>query len=57
MSTIKRGEETTCISSHDTYSCIRPENTKTMDCCKTCTSRQPNINCKFLKIETVYIKD
>lgn len=49
--------ESTSVSAYDTYSCTRPENIKTMDCCKTCTLRQPNINCKFLKIETVYIKD
>lgn len=44
-------------SVYDTYSCTKPENVKGMDCCKTCTSRQPNINCKFLKIETIYIKN
>lgn len=53
MATIK----TTSVSAHDAYSCTRPENIETMDCCKTCTSRHPNINCEFLKIETVYIKD
>ena len=57
MVTTKSYKETTSISAHDAYSCIRPENIETMDCCKTCTSRQPNVNCKFLKIETVYIKD
>lgn len=49
--------ETTSVSVYDTYSCTRPKIINTMECCKTCTSRQPNINCKFLKIETVYIKD
>lgn len=48
---------TITIFAHDTYSCTKPKNIKIMDCCKTCTSKQPNINCKFLKIETVYIKD
>lgn len=57
MATIKNYEKITSVSSYDTYSCARPKNIKTMDCCKTCTSRQPNICCKFLKIETVYIKD
>lgn len=54
METIK---SYTSVSAHDKYSCARPKNIETMDCCKTCTSRQPNINCKFLKIETIYIKD
>ena len=49
--------ETTSVSVHDTYSCTRPKNIETMDCCLTCTSRQPNVNCKYLKIETIYIKD
>lgn len=57
MAITKSYKETTSISAHDTYSCARPENIETMACCKTCTSRQPNINCKFLKIETIYIKD
>ena len=54
MATIKK---TTSVSAHDVYSCARPINIETMDCCKTCTSRQHNLNCKFLKIESVYIKD
>ena len=54
MATIESYTETTSLSAHDTYSCIRPKNIETMDYCKTCTSRQPNINCKFLKIETIY---
>ena len=45
------------VSSHDTYSCVKPQNVQSMPCCKICTSRQPNMSCKFLKIETVYIKD
>ena len=45
------------ISSYDTYSCARPKNVQSMPCCKTCTSRQPNMSCKFLKIETVYLKN
>ena len=45
------------VSAHDSYSCMKPQNIQSKLCCKTCTSRQPNINCKFLKIETVYIKD
>lgn len=45
------------VLAHNTHSCTKPKNIKTMDCCKTCTSRQPNMNCKFLKIETVYLKD
>ena len=49
--------KSTSVSAHDTYSCAKPENIKTMDCCRTCTSRQPNINCEFLKIEILYIKD
>ena len=57
MATTKSHEKMTSISSHDAYSCARPKNIKTMDCCRTCTSRQPNINCKFLKVETTYIKD
>ena len=57
MATIKSYKETTSMSSYDTYSCTKPKNIESMDCCKTCTSRQPNINCKFLMIETVYIKD
>ena len=57
MATIKSYKETTSVSTHDTYSCTRPKNIEAMDCCKTCTSRQPNVNCKFLKIETIYIKD
>lgn len=51
------GAKTTSISSHISYSCAKPQNVQSMPCCKTCTSRQPNIYCKFLKIETVYIKD
>lgn len=54
MATIKK---IISVSAHDTYSCAKPKNIKTMDCCKTCTSRQPNMCCKFLKIGTVYIKD
>lgn len=57
MATFKSYKGATFVSAHDTYSCIKPKNIETMDCCKTCTSRQPNINCKFLMIETVYIKD
>ena len=57
MATIKSYKETTSVSAYDTYSCTKPKNIETMDCCKTCTSRQPDINCKYLKIETVYIKD
>ena len=57
MATIKSHEKTTSVSSHDIYSCARPKNIKTMDCCGTCTSRQPNAGCKYLKIETVYVKD
>jgi len=49
--------EIASISSHDIYSCARPKIINTMECCKTCTSSQPNMSCKFLKIETVYIKD
>lgn len=49
--------ETTSMSSYDTYSCAKPKSIERMDCCKTCTSRYPNMCCKFLKIETVYIKD
>ena len=49
--------ETTSMSSYDTYSCVKPKSVESMDCCKTCTSRQPNMCCKFLKIETIYIKD
>lgn len=45
------------VSAHDSYSCVKPQNVQTMSCCKTCTSRQPDRSCKFLKIETVYIKD
>lgn len=45
METIK----TTSVSAHDTYSCTRPKNIDMMDCCKTCTSRQPNINCEDLR--------
>lgn len=45
------------VSIHDSYSCVKPQNINSMPCCKTCTSRQPNINCQFLKIETVYSKD
>ena len=51
MATIK----TTSVSAHDTYSCAKPKNIKTMDCCKTCTSRQPNINCEFLTMKTIQI--
>ena len=57
MATIKSYKETISVSTHDTYSCTRPKNIEAMDGCKTCTSRQPNVNCKFLKIETIYIKD
>ena len=57
MAAIESYEETTSVSAHDTYSCARPKNIETTDCCNTCTSRQPNMTCKFLKIETVYIKD
>lgn len=57
MATIKSYKETISISAHDTYSCTRPKNIESMDCCKICNSRQPNVNCKFLKIETIYIKD
>jgi hypothetical protein len=56
MATNKGYEEIAFISSHDRYSCAKPKNIESMNCCKTCTSRQPNINCKFLKTETVYIK-
>ena len=56
MATIKSHKKTTSVSAHDSYSCAKPQNIESMDCCKTCTSRQPNINCKFLKIETIYIK-
>ena len=42
---------------HDSYSCAKPKNVQSMPCCKSCTSRQPNMHCKFLKIETIYIKD
>lgn len=55
--TIIKSYEDTVLSTHDTYSCAKPQNIESMDCCKNCTSRQPNINCKFLKIETIYIKD
>ena len=57
MATIKSYKETTSVSAHDTYSCTRPKNIDTVDCCKKCTSRHPNIHCKFLKTETVYLKD
>ena len=57
MATIKSYKETISISAHDTYSCTRPKNIEAMDCCKICNSRQPNVNCKFLKIVTIYIKD
>lgn len=57
MATIKSYKETTSVSSHDTYSCTRPKNIEMTDCCKKCTSRHPNIHCKFLKIESVYLKD
>ena len=57
MAIIKDNEEIISVSAHDTYSCTRPKNIEPMDGCKICTSRQPNVNCKFLKIETLYIKD
>lgn len=58
METIKNYKETTSVSAHNIYSCTRPKNIERENCCETCTLRQPNINCKFLKIEeTVYIKD
>lgn len=53
MSTI----EATSISAHKTYSCTRPKTIERRDYCQRCTSRHPNMRCKFLKIETVYIKD
>jgi len=54
---IPQDNETISVSAHDSYSCAKPQNIESMDCCKTCTSRQPNMNCNFLKIETVYVKD
>ena len=40
-------------SVYDYYSCVKPRNVNSMPCCKICTSGQPNMSCKFLKIETV----
>lgn len=42
---------------YDLYSCVKPQNVQSMPRCKTCTSRHPNMCCKFLKIEIEYIKD
>lgn len=50
-------KEEVSISAYDSYSCIKPQNVNSRSCCKICTSRQPNTYCKFLKIETIYIKD
>ena len=49
-------ETISSVSAHDSYSCNKPKELK-LDKCSTCTSRQPNIGCKYLKIETIYIKD
>lgn len=53
----QQNKEIISISAHDSYSCAKPKYVESMDCCKTCTSRQPNVGCKYLKIETVYVKD
>lgn len=53
----QQDKEIISISAHDSYSCTKSKDVESMDCCKTCTSRQPNAGCKYLKIETVYVKD
>ena len=50
-------KEEISVSAHDSYSCVKPQNVQSMPYCKNCTSRQPNMCCRFLKIETVYTKN
>lgn len=54
---MKDVEEQISISAHDSYSCEKPQNVQSTPRCKTCTSGQPNMRCKYLKIETVYTED
>ena len=43
------------INEYRKYSCSKPTNSKDRKCCRTCTSRQPNLSCKFLTMETIQI--
>ena len=43
------------ITEYQKYSCSKPTELKDREYCRTCTSRNPNINCKFLIMETIQI--
>ena len=43
------------ITEYQQYSCSKPAMSKDKECCRTCTSRNPNINCEFLTMETIQI--
>ena len=43
------------INEYQKYSCSKPTQLKDRDCCRTCTSRNPNINCEYLIMETIQI--
>lgn len=42
------------ITEYQQYSCSKLTKSN-KECCRTCTSRNPNINCEFLTMETIQI--
>ena len=44
----------TVVEAVDDYKCERPDDIVRLEECSTCTGRQPNIRCPYMKIETVY---
>ena len=47
-------ETITVVEAVDDYKCERPDDVVRLEECSTCTGRQPNVRCPYMKIETVY---